>query len=556
MTDAEYNAWLVDPSTIRVVLVEAQVNVGGVETARYLSTKGYVTGGGDTPDNTAYLPIISEGIKFTEKVSLDNSASMSVGDIEIYNPDGEYDGWLEDVWRNRAVVAYLGDSSWPKSDFRMIFNGVIADIDSKANDTINIKLRDKFQRLNTPISENKLGGDVTYTQSGFTVTVTKPNHGRRISTDVVTFTKTGNAVSGTYSVVSTPTVDTFTYTAGTSLTTSGTLTLLGQNSDSVIPLVFGECHNVTPLLIDAGVLEYQVCDGATERIIEVRDNGLAVGATVTLATGKFRMNQAVTGAITVSAQGKTPYVNTVATTIKKIVTEYGKASDRFTSGDVDQVNFDAFNAANPQPIGLMVNGRQNVINACQQIASSVGAQIVMSREGKLRLLRVELPAIPDSNTVVITSADIVARSLQISQRTDVVAAVKVGFNKDWTVQSGLLTNIQAKHKDSFATEWYEATAVDEAVKTKYKLDVEPIMEETLLLTAVDANTEAARRLAIYKSPRTVYSFEGVPRLLSLALGQVVTLKHPRFGLSEGKSGVVVELSPNWLTGKINVSIII
>ena len=65
----------------------------------------------------------------------------------------------------------------------------------------------------------------TYSQSGTTVTVTVPGFstvGLVGSTIYIEITS-GNAVEGTYIVATTPTANTFTYTAGTSLTTSGDL---------------------------------------------------------------------------------------------------------------------------------------------------------------------------------------------------------------------------------------------------------------------------------------------------------------------------------------------
>ena len=67
----------------------------------------------------------------------------------------------------------------------------------------------------------------TYSQSGTTVTVTVPGFstvGLVGSTIYIEITS-GNAVEGTYIVATTPTANTFTYTAGTSLTTSGNLYL-------------------------------------------------------------------------------------------------------------------------------------------------------------------------------------------------------------------------------------------------------------------------------------------------------------------------------------------
>jgi hypothetical protein len=65
----------------------------------------------------------------------------------------------------------------------------------------------------------------TYSQSGTTVTVTATAHGLTAGNTVYIEITSGNGVEGTYTVATVPNANTFTYTAGTSLTTSGDLYL-------------------------------------------------------------------------------------------------------------------------------------------------------------------------------------------------------------------------------------------------------------------------------------------------------------------------------------------
>ena len=66
----------------------------------------------------------------------------------------------------------------------------------------------------------------TYSQSGTTVTVTATAHGLIAGNVVYSDITTGTAVDGTYTVTAVTDANTFTYTAGTSLTTSGNITLV------------------------------------------------------------------------------------------------------------------------------------------------------------------------------------------------------------------------------------------------------------------------------------------------------------------------------------------
>ena len=483
ITDAQFAAWLDDSTAQRVTLFEIGVSSAGTDITRYLSNRAY--GAGSAP----HFAIVAGGLKITESISLGVEAILSAGDIEIINTGGQFDSWLDDVWVNKSALAWVGDVRWARADFRPIFNGIVADIGAKTRDRLSIKLRDKFQRLNTPITDSKLGG-------------TTPN------------------------------------------------------KDAVLPLCFGECHNVTPLLSNPVTLEYQVHDGAVESIFEVRDNGKPITVTLHNDTGKFNLLVAPAGAITCSVQGDkfgAVYRNTISALVQRIATGYGKLSDRFTSADLDAVNLAAFETAHPQPVGLYIPDRMNVIEACRQLASSVGAQAISSRTGLLRLIQISFPT---SATTEIRRSNQLDRSITPGERSDVVAAVKIAYCRNWTDQPGLQTSIPAQHKDLFAERWLTVTASDSTVQSAYKLNVEPVQRETCLLVGADAQAEASRNLAIRKQVRTSYKFEGTPSMMPLEVGQSVNLFSNRFGLSAGKVGVVTSLTPDWSNFHVTVEVTI
>lgn len=488
MTDAEFLTWLQDTAAVRVVLIEAQANVAGVEVTRYISSRPYITGPADVPANVEYQPLATGGLAFTEQISLTGEAGLSGGDIELDNADGALDGWLADVWVNRRCRAWVGDASWPRADFRLRFDGVIADVAVSGRESISLTLRDKMQRMNAPLTEAKLGG-------------------------------------------------------------------AGSNSDAVLPVPFGECFNVTPMLTNAATLEYGFL-GAVEQVVEVRTNGKPVPFDAS-GPGRFTLPiNPLANAVTVSVQGDNVggYAPRIAPLVQRIATGYGKEADRFTLADIDLANLAAFDAAHPQTVGLYVSDRTNAAQAIQQLAASVGAQAVMSGTGQLRLVQVGLPG---TGTPVDIGPDQMAeRSLRPVQRLPVAAAVKIGYDRNYTVQSGLTTSIPPEHAEMYATEWLTATAVDEAVQALYRLSDDPAQIDTCLKTTVDAQAEATRRLALNSVPRTIYEFDGEPDMMMLELGQAVTLRDERYGLQNGVPGVVVLLSHSWLAGRVTVGVMV
>lgn len=514
-------AWLESPTAIRGILVVVTVKdvTNNLEVPMYLSNIGYLT----QDAVTSFLPVIVGALQVTEAMSIDGSASISFGDIEITNLNGELDDWLDStkyIWVNRNIQVYYGDPSWVcnnlasvYSTFEKVFDGVVADIDSKAFNKLNIKVRDKLERLNTAITENKLG-------------------------------------------------------------TYGTWGSGQTNQDTILPLVLGEVFNTSPLLINPALLEYSVNDGPIERIIEIRDNGVPIynstipaGATVNLTTGKFTLTKALAGVCTASVQGSkvsvnltsgtilNTYNNNIANLIALIVTNYGKASTRLAAGDLDLANLSSFATNNTQSVGTLISDRTNVLIVCNELADSIGAQLFMTRKGLLQLLKIGAPTADAS--VNITPSDMLFQSLSITNRSVVVSSTTVGYCKNYTVQNPLLTAIPEFAKVIFSTEWYSKTVTDEVIRASYKLSSDPApQKDTALLVESEALAEATRLNSLYKVPKTTLSFTGTSKLLSLKLGQQVVLTHPRFGLSSGKSGQVIGLTPNWTNATISVEVLI
>lgn len=481
MTDAEYLSWL-EAGGVRVALVEVSTS-----TPRYLSTLPFTTLPTDTPANRAYLPVVAYSFAFTERLNLDGAASISAGALELHNEDGALDSWLNEVWVNRAVRVYIGDVSWSRNDFKLVFDGVAAELTVSSSTRLSIVLRNKLERLNTPVSDVLLGGSTS-------------------------------------------------------------------NSERLLPITLGECHNVAPLLTDPATHEYQFNIGDSERVIEVRDEGVPVLFTATLTTGKFKLSASPKGAITASVQGAKPYSPTIAALVQKLATEYGTPSERLTLSDLDVANLAAFSVTCPQSVGVYLGDRANVLQTCQELASSVGAQVVMSKQGLLRLVRLAVPGF--GTPQIVEPKDYEHGSLTLADRSEVRAGVKLGYCKNWSPQQSLETGIPAEHRSLYDQEWLTVTSSDSTVAANYKLYGELPQTDTLLLATADAQAEAARRLALWKQQRNVYKFRGYAHLLLLELGQALTLKGYRFGLEDGVTGTVIGLQSDWIAGRVEVEVLV
>ena len=472
-----YTDWLANPLAHRCVLVEVGVSISGVESTLYLSSNAYTDG----VAGRRYQSIIQGDIEIVEQLSLDKSstAQLSYGGIALDNINGDRDTWLTSayVWRSRALTVLFGDNQWLRSDFVTVFSGVVADLEPNGEHGFILKLADKMQRLNTSLIESVIGGT-------------------------------------------------------------------GATATDLTPVCFGECFNIKPTLIDAATHRYKWHNGAVNGAIEVLDNGVLLdGArlpTHYATLGEFTLAGTPYGVVTLSGQGDKPsaYTDTIAGIIKNIVKYYGKDAQRLVDADIDLTNFGVFDAANTQAVGFYANARYNTLQACQDLAGSIGAQVVTSRAGLLKLVQIALPAV--GTPVPLKKSDWVEKSFYIEQRIPVQSTIRLGYNPCWEVQTTVENGVPAEHGYIYAQPYTIATASDATITGLYNYDLAPPVQETLLIVQSEAKAEAARRLALYKNPRFIYRFAGSHAgLLALNLGDPVTITNTRFGLNNGKTGMIV-----------------
>lgn len=500
-TKAQVIEWLDTPNPSRVVLVEISgvydSNGSLISTPFYLSNRPFgagTTAEAGVPANQLYTNCIVGGVTFTESINLDGQPSIGYGDIELDNSDGSRDAWLQYIWANKPIKVFIGDSSWLREDFYLIFNGLVKDIDSRSRTRLNLILVNRLQTLNEPVTTTVLGGSTA-------------------------------------------------------------------KADQLVPLCFGECFNISPVLINAAQLQYKVHDGNIEQITEVRDNGAPIAYTPQIATGTFVLNASPFGAITCTVQGAKPTINSqstyltkIAQTIKYLLNSYGK---QVQDTEINTSNFTSFDNGMPRDIGIYLTNRENLLDVCQRLANSANSYLVTDIAGKFKLVSLVEDMTNVSPNYTVGIADIEQRSLTVSQKLDVQTTVKLAYSKNWTVQtSGLASVLSPEAVSILDKEYYYLTKTDATLAGKYEQVQEPEVTQTLLIDSTQADTEATKLLNIKKTPRFVYSANYFGKMLFCELGDFVRITHPRFGLSAGKTGMAVSISRDWLNGRATVGVFI
>lgn len=294
---------------------------------------------------------------------------------------------------------------------------------------------------------------------------------------------------------------------------------------------------------------------------------LSEGATVDLVNSTFKLSKPLVGTLTASVQGTTSnvlipngttatansvYSNKIINTVANIITNYGV--NQLPLSDLDTSNLYNVALNNNNSVGIYIQERGNILQICQDLLDGIGAQMYSNRLGKIQVLQIGVPT--SDALVYITESDTLLGTLYISAKFPVLASYKLGYCKNWTSQPSLLTNIPAEHKSMMSDVWYASTVTAPTTANTYTLSIVPIQKDTYLISKADADIQATRMLSYSLVPRYVYRMTCTAKMLSLKLGQQVNLSNRRFGLSSGKLGQVISLSPNWLSGTIDVEVLI
>jgi hypothetical protein len=232
-------------------------------------------------------------------------------------------------------------------------------------------------------------------------------------------------------------------------------------------------------------------------------------------------------------------------------------NDLATNLQLDGNNLTGFdNTTVNANVGIYITDRENALDVCQKLASSVGAYVITDITGKLKLVRLETDFVGTA-TYEVTREDMEETSLQISEKLDVEGSVKLAYCKNWTVQeTGLAGGIPSNNVALFAKEWWYSITKDATTLSRYQQNAEPPQKDTQLITTANADAESLRLLNIKKSPRFIYTATYFSHLLLVELGDYIKITYPRFGLDLGKTGMVVSIERDWLRGRVNIGVLV
>lgn len=514
MTDAEFLAWLNDEGSVKCALVEIAwaefESEGGVLGFEYLSTHPFVAAPTDALPNQIYNAWIKEIPSFEQSMSevFMGRTTANVGEVVVDASTGETDVWILDRdWIGRSLTIRVGEPSWPRADFRLIWSGVTADLKMRGTNELAFVVRDMQHLLNQPLQTAKF-------ESG--------------------------------PMISQP-----------------------------VPTLYGTVYNVPCVLINesGSVGTYQFNDGPVASVSQIRAGGAVyASATVDLFAGTFTTPALVRFPMTADIVGATiggSAMNNASDLIKHLVVDRGYLT-------IDQIDVDSFNvlkAQCPQKIGYAFPPADTMIfEAVDEICNTVGAYTAMTRDGKLYVKRFDLDGLP---VMDIGVNDIVERGFALERVLAPVGEIRIGAKRNNSPKHAI-------NPDSFsgagptmvqqARQHHWATGVenneDGAVLMKTRklptannnggtgAEDQDGSIPSLFANAADAQAEAARRMALWGVRRYVFKVTCWVAPLTLKLGDVVTITHPRWGFAAGKNATIIKLRERLSRKQTELSVLV
>lgn len=502
-----------------IYLVELTVYDPAIPGARqvYLCTgSGYVTKPGNSLPNVFFSPCIITPPSLSLNIFSDGRtygrSSVGVGELVLNNADGEFD-WLIDAGLDgRSFVMKLGPENGDyDNDFVAVLTGSMSQTEFSRT-RVTIRLRDRQGQLDIALQANKYAG----TNSG------------------------ASGVEGLPSDIA------------------------GQPK----PLCYGKCLNVAAVPVNTTALIYQVHDGNIQALDAVYDKGIALtgggdvanlaalqAASISagqyktcLALGMFRLGATPAGRVTADVQGdKTggTYVSSAGSIAKRILEGPGGIS----SADIPGAVISALNSDNNSTVGFYASSEMSVLDALDAVLGSIGAWYAFDRLGKFNASVLKAPS--GTPVTIFDEANIMASEMQVTAdegRGLPAYRLMLDYGRSWTVQSGddVAAGVNDARRAQISSQWRTVVSTDSSVKTKHLLSPE-IQQQSLLIDAAAAATEAARRHALYKVRRDYWQLrvqldQGNAQL---DLGDVIEMVTSRFGYSAGRLLLITgnELDP-------------
>lgn len=492
----------------------------GSDFAVYAASAEFITLDGDTPAQQPFAGTLNQPLNFTASIlggTLIGQYTAGQGELDLDNADGSYDFLIQQyAIDGRDIIVRLGVLGQPYSSAPIVFKGTASDW-SVDESILHILLEDASYKLLVPFQSNLYGG-------------------------------TGGS--------------------------DGTSDLAQKRK----PRVVGSYLNVQPTPIDPSFRTYQVNDGPISDIPAVYDRGSALtkdadyatysamaaatipaGAYATcFAQGFLRLESPAVGTVTADVNGdKTggTYVTATGDIVRRIITLASVLND---PSDLYVPSFTALALNQPAPVGYWAdeNDTSTVADVLGRLMGGIGGWAGFRRNGKLDVQVFTLPAGPPLARWSKDNGDInsITRDKLPSGLTPPPWRQRVSYQKIGVTQNDLAGSISDARKAFLAQPYRVAEASSATVKADHPFANDSAVIDGYFANQSDAQAEAVRLLAMYRSTRSIYRIV-VPVAsgpMDRDIGDTILVTHRRFDLTTGRLLRIVAYTDNGQTDTVEV----
>jgi hypothetical protein len=312
-----------------------------------------------------------------------------------------------------------------------------------------------------------------------------------------------------------------------------------------IPLCYGECYNISPLLDSENENRYVIHDGSIEAIDNVYVNGIVTTAlSKSLGEGYFTLNSDPDGTVTADVKGSNDggYANTIPGIAERMV---ARVSPTVAPGSTQRLQRDWGTAVT----GVYITQRSNLLDVLDSLG--VGFRYGFDRDGVFSFAPLEDPGTP-----VVTIDNIETHGDLGLIKGDVpVWKSTVGYKKNYTAQTSVAEGASDVHRSYVAKAYTLFTSSEDLeIKTECVIAQEPDFVHTPFIHESDAKDESSRLLALYGKQRYIATVSAYSRPLSLSIGDTIRLQDGRFGLQDGVDFVVVGMTEHLIDSKVDLEL--
>lgn len=309
---------------------------------------------------------------------------------------------------------------------------------------------------------------------------------------------------------------------------------VGPNIGNPVPLCFGQCFNISPVLLDPVTKRYRVHDGAVDDIVAVRENGQPIPFTKNNAGGTFTLQNNAQGRVTADVRGAV--VNGL----------YLTNANHF----IDHIVKNIANQAAPigallpdYALGIFINSESTISDILDEISVSVGGAWFFDRLN--RFIKVHIGGVNyDNFTDTLTLDDIEDDSLLPVRRIPPARRVSLGYARNWTPQADGLAGVIRENNPELATRYEQkdsSVVANDPTMEEIHPDSVMLTVSTLIVNRDEAMVEATRRLMFAGVQRTVYEVKAFAAPFAMSLGQTIRIHYPKY-FKDGRDAVITRLN--------------